>query len=239
MSRIVIIGGHGKVALLLAELLAARGDEVISLIRDPAQAADVSATGATPLGLSVEEATETELAAALKGADAVVWSAGAGGKGGPARTDAVDRRAAIRSMEAAAVAGVTRYVMVSFITAYGEVPAGHPLRAYAIAKIAADRHLQTTDLAWTILGPGLLTLDEPTGAITVARVPKGAPTSKAPTSRGNVAHAIAAVLAEPASIGKVIPFYDGDIPIAQAVADVPQEYAWEISLVAWGDDVAR
>jgi len=33
------------------------------------------------------------------------------------------------------------------------------------------------------------------------------------------------VLAEPASIGKVIPFYDGDTPIAQAVADVPQEYA--------------
>lgn len=225
MSRIVIIGGHGKVALLLAELLAARGDEVISLIRDPTQAADVSATGATPLGLSVEEATETELAAALKGADAVVWSAGAGGKGGPERTDAVDRAAAIRSMEAAAAAGVTRYVMVSFLTAYGEVPDDHPLRAYAIAKIAADRHLQTTDLAWTILGPGLLTLDEPTGTITVARVPKGTPTSKAPTSRGNVARVITAVLAEPASIGKVIPFYDGDTPIAQAVADVPQEYA--------------
>ena len=94
-----------------------------------------------------------------------------------------------------------------------------------IAKIAADRHLQTTDLDWTILGPGLLTLEEPTGAITVARVLKGTPSSKAPTSRGNVARVIAAVLAEPASIGKVIPFYDGDTPIAQAVADVPQEYA--------------
>ena len=128
-------------------------------------------------------------------------------------------------MEAAAAAGVKRYVMVSFLTAYGEVPVDHPLRAYAIAKIAADRHLQTTDLDWTILGPGLLTLEEPTGAITVARVLKGTPSSKAPTSRGNVARVIAAVLAEPASIGKVIPFYDGDTSIAQAVADVPQEYA--------------
>jgi len=104
-------------------------------------------------------------------------------------------------MEAAAAAGVTRYVMVSFLTAYGEVPDDHPLRAYAIAKIAADRHLQTTDLAWTILGPGLLTLDEPTGAITVARVPKGTPTSKAPTSRGNVARVITAALAERNSDG--------------------------------------
>ncbi len=85
--------------------------------------------------------------------------------------------------------------MVSFITAYGEVPVGHPLRAYAIAKIAADRHLQASNLDWTILGPGLLTLEEPTGAITVARVPKGTPTSKAPTSRGNVARVITAVLA--------------------------------------------
>ena len=76
----------------------------------------------------------------------------------------------------------------------------HPLRAYAIAKIAADRHLQTTGLDWTILGPGQLTLEEPTGAITVARVLKGTPSSKAPTSRGNVARVIVAVLAEPASI---------------------------------------
>lgn len=225
MSRIAIIGGHGKVALLTAPLLVAAGHEVVSIIRDPAQADDITATGATPLVLSVEDAGTDELTRALAGADAVVWSAGAAGRGGPQRTDAVDRAAAIRSMEAAAAAGVTRYVMVSFLTAYGEVPDDHPLRAYAIAKIAADRHLQTTDLAWTILGPGLLTLDEPTGAITVARVPKGTPTSKAPTSRGNVARVITAVLAEPASIGKVIPFYDGDTPIAQAVADVPQEYA--------------
>ena len=179
MSRIVMIGGHGKVALLAAPLLVDAGHEVVSLIRNPDHSADVAATGATPLVLSVEEADVAELTRVFAGADAIVWSAGAGGKGGPERTDAVDRAAAIRSMEAAAAAGVTRYVMVSFLTAYGEVPDDHPLRAYAIAKIAADRHLQTTDLAWTILGPGLLTLDEPTGAITVARVLKGTPTSKA------------------------------------------------------------
>ena len=221
-SRIVIIGGHGKVALLTAPLLVAAGHEVVSVIRDPAQSDDVAAAGATPLVLSVEDASTEELAKALAGADAVVWSAGAGGKGGPDRTDAVDRAAAIRSMEAAAAAGVRRYVMVSFITAYGEVADDHPLRAYAIAKIAADRHLQTTGLDWTILGPGRLTLDAPTGAITVGRVDSDA---GAPTSRANVARVIAAVLAEPATIGRVIPFRDGETPIAQAVANVPQAYA--------------
>ncbi|WP_273168126.1 SDR family oxidoreductase [Actinomyces israelii] len=222
MSRIAIIGGHGKVALLTAPLLVAAGHEVVSIIRDPAQADDITATGATPLVLSVEDAGTDELTRALAGADAVVWSAGAAGRGGPQRTDAVDRAAAIRSMEAAAAAGVRRYVMVSFIGAYGEVPADHPIRAYAIAKIAADRHLQSTGLDWTILGPGRLTLDAPTGAITVGRVESDA---GAPTSRANVARVIAAVLAEPASIGRVIPFRDGDTPIAQAVADVPLAYA--------------
>lgn len=224
MSRIVIIGGHGKVALLAAPLLVEDGHKVVSLIRDPAQADDVAATGAVPLVLSVEESSEVELAGALTGADAVVWSAGAGGKGGPERTEAVDRHAAIRSMNAAEAVGVPRYVMVSFLGCYGDdpVPADHPLRAYAMAKLAADRHLQTTGLDWTILGPGALTLEEPTGRIAVGRVGPGEDTS---TSRANVAALISAVLDEPASVGKVIPFRDGDTPVAEAAASVPAELA--------------
>lgn len=81
MSRIVMIGGHGKVALLAAPLLVEAGHEVVSLIRNPDQADDVVAVGATPLVLSVEEADVAELARAFAGADAIVWSAGAGGKG--------------------------------------------------------------------------------------------------------------------------------------------------------------
>ncbi|WP_136194043.1 MULTISPECIES: NAD(P)H-binding protein [Actinomyces] len=224
MSRIVIVGGHGKVALLLAPLLVQRGDEVISLIRNPEHADDVAAAGATPLVVSVEDADEQELAAVFAGADAVVWSAGAAGKGGPQRTEAVDRDAAIRSMEAARAACVPRYVMVSFAASHGQdpVPADHPLRTYAMAKLAADRHLVASDLDWTIVGPGLLTLDEPTGRIDVGRFDGGA---QAPTSRANVAAVVAAVLAEPASIGRVIPFRDGDTPIAAAVANVPAQYA--------------
>ena len=53
MSRILIIGGHGKIALLLAPLLAARGDEVTSLVRNPDHVDDVRAAGAMPLVLDV------------------------------------------------------------------------------------------------------------------------------------------------------------------------------------------
>ncbi|RTE49841.1 NAD(P)H-binding protein [Actinobaculum sp. 352] len=224
MSRIIIIGGHGKVALLLAPLLAARGDDVVSLIRDESQSGDVTAAGAAPVVLSVEDADEDELAAAFTGADAIVWSAGAAGKGGPTRTNAVDREAAIRSINAALAAGVSRYVMVSWAGSHGDNPVApdHPLRAYAMAKLDADRHLAASGLDWTIVGPGLLTLDEPTGQIDVGRV-EGE--SSAPTSRANVAAVIAAVLAEPSSIGRVIPFRDGATPIANAVANVPIKLA--------------
>ena len=35
--RVAIAGGHGKIALRLTRLLRERGDQVRSLIRDPAQ----------------------------------------------------------------------------------------------------------------------------------------------------------------------------------------------------------
>ena len=44
MARILLIGGHGKVALLLAPLLVRRGDTVTSVIRNPEHEADVAAT---------------------------------------------------------------------------------------------------------------------------------------------------------------------------------------------------
>lgn len=49
MARITIIGGHGKVALRLARLLVARGDEVTSWIRNPDHRDDVERTGARAL----------------------------------------------------------------------------------------------------------------------------------------------------------------------------------------------
>ncbi len=174
MSRILIIGGHGKIALLLAPLLVARGDQVTSVIRNPEHADEVAATGAAPLVADVETLSTDELASRFEGHDAIVWSAGAGG-GNPARTYAVDRDAAIRSMDAAASAGADRFVMVSYFGARSDhgVPSGNSFFAYAEAKAAADDHLRGSDLAWTVLGPGSLTLGEPTGRIDVTATESG------------------------------------------------------------------
>lgn len=212
MSRILIIGGHGKVALLLAPLLAAKGDEVTSVIRNPGHAADVAQSGASPVVADVESLGLDELIALVEGHDAVVWSAGAGG-GDPARTFAVDRDAAIRSMDAAAAGGVRRYVMVSYFGArpdHGVAP-DDPFHAYAEAKAAADDHLRSSPLAWTILGPSGLTLDEPTGRIDAHAAEPGS------VSRADVAAVVVGVLADDATIGRTIRFNRGDVPIAEAI----------------------
>ncbi|MGB3376397.1 MAG: NAD(P)H-binding protein [Microbacterium sp.] len=213
MARILIVGGHGKVALLLAPVLVARGDEVTAVIRNPDHAEDVRATGAVPLVFDIEQAGREDIAVHITGHDAVVWSAGAGG-GSEARTRAVDFEAAVRSMDAAKDAGVARYVMVSYFNSsplHG-VPASNPFHAYAEAKAAADEYLRATSLEWTVLGPSALTLGEGTGRIDAYAAESGE------VSRANVALVIAQTLVEPATIRQTIRFNDGATPIAEALA---------------------
>ena len=216
-ENIMIIGGHGKVALRAEPLLADAGHHVTAMIRNPQQQEDVKAAGATPLVLDIEHATREQLVDAFTGMDAIVWSAGAGGGTTAERTHAVDRDAAILSMQAAAEAGVKRYVMVSYDRAKLDhgVPEDDSFFAYAEAKAHADEHLRTSDLDWTILGPGTLTLDDPSGRITLRKEGEEV-TGDRRTARGNVARAIVAALELDSTIGRKLDFADGEKPIREA-----------------------
>jgi uncharacterized protein YbjT (DUF2867 family) len=214
MSRIVVIGGHGKVALHLARILTEGGDQVTSVFRNPDHTGDVAATGAHPVVADIENLNTDALSDLLAGHDAVVFSAGAGG-GDPARTYAVDRDAAIRVIDAAEQAGVRRFVMVSYFGAGLDhaVPQDNSFFPYAEAKSAADAHLRASDLEWTVLGPGRLTLEPATGRIAV-----GADAAeKAAVSREDVALVAAAALNDTSTIRRTIDFNNGDLPIAQAL----------------------
>lgn len=213
MARIIIFGGHGKIALLTEPLLVERGDRVTAVIRNPDHAEEVRAAGAEPLVADIEGLDVAALSELITGHDAVVWSAGAGG-GNPARTRAVDHEAAVRSMDAAERAGVRRYVMVSYFGAsprHGVAP-DHPFFAYAEAKAAADEHLRASGLDWTVLGPSALTLDPGTG-----RIDADAQQSES-VPRADVAAVVAAVLADDGTIGRTIRFNAGGTPVAEAVA---------------------
>ncbi len=210
--RVCVIGGHGKVALLLERILQEQGHEVTALIRNPAHSDDVRATGAQPVLADLEVLNAEAISELLGGHDAVVWSAGAGG-GDSARTYAVDRDAAIRSMDAAAKAGVKRYVMVSYFGAGPDhgVPADNSFFAYAEAKAAADAYLMNSELDWTILGPSALTLDPGTGLIDVSSHESGQ------VPREDVARVASDVLTRASTIGRFISFNTGDTPIEQAL----------------------
>ena len=213
MAAITIIGGHGKVALRLARMLAAAGHQVTSWVRNPAHTAEVEQTGATALVADVEHLDVEAMAERLRGQDAVVWSAGAGG-GDPARTYAVDRDAAIRSMTAAERAAVRRYVMVSYLYTRPDhgVREDSSFFPYADAKAAADEHLRGTGLDWTILGPSRLT-DEPGRG----RITTGEGLTADQVSRDDVAAVAAQVLDRPDTVGRTIDFNGGDTPIADAL----------------------
>lgn len=223
-QNIVIVGGHGKIALMAAAKLTSAGARVTSLIRNPDHAGDVSATGSTPLVLDIEQASVSELADAFTGADAIVFSAGAGG-GNPARTHAVDYVGAVNAMEAAERAGVSRFVLVSYARSAVDVDRldkDNSFYPYARAKHDADERLRATDLDYTILGPGTLTLDSASGRIRLADERGDVPVHEVSaddriTSRENVAEVIAHVLTRGAGVRETVNFFDGEVPIAEAI----------------------
>ena len=213
--RVVIAGGHGKIALLLERLLAGRGDQAVGLIRNPAHAADVRQAGAEAVVCDLEAASVEDVAGLLAGAAAIVFAAGAGPGSGVPRKDSVDRGASVLMADAAERAGVRRFVQIS------TMGAGQPPRpgtdevwaAYITAKTAAEDDLRSRDLDWTILRPGRLTDAPATGRIRLAPPPVPAGT----ISRADVAAVIAALLDEPGTWHQTLELVGGDTPLAVAV----------------------
>lgn len=224
MSRVVILGGHGKVALLAAPKLAAAGFAVDSVIRNPDQAADIEAADAHPVVLDIETADTDALAEVFAGADAIVFSAGAGG-GSPERTKAVDLEAAKRAVDAAEQTGVKRFVMVSYATVgidLDRIDPSNSFYPYVEAKHGADAYLRNSDLDYTILGPGHLTLDPSQALVTIADE-RGDIEGRTPgdgqgvTSRELVADVITYVIVNDAAVRETVNFYDGSVPLAEAI----------------------
>lgn len=216
--RIVIAGGHGKIALLLAETLAAAGHSVSSLIRNPDHADDVAAAGARPVVLDLERTDLPALVDALAGADAVVFAAGAGAGSGAARKYTVDKGGSVLLADAAEQAGVRRFVQISTMGA-GQPPApgtDEVWAAYIAAKTQAEDDLRARDLDWTILRPGRLLDTEATGLVTLSQYPIGRDT----IARADVAAVLAALLSAPNTVRTTLALVAGDTPLADAVSTI-------------------
>ena len=167
--RVVFAGGHGQIALLAQRRLAAEGHRPVGLIRKPEHADELRAVGAEPVVFDLENQTAAELAELVRGADALVFAAGAGPNSGPARKMTVDRDGAILLADAAELAGVRRYVVISALAADDFVVGSEEVfQIYLRAKAEADEIVRSRDLDWTVVRPGGLTDAEATGLVQVA-----------------------------------------------------------------------
>jgi len=210
--KVVVAGGHGKIARILLRLLARRGDDGVGIIRNPDQAADLTAVGATPVVLDLEHTRLDDLADSLAGADAVVFAAGAGPGSGVQRKYTVDQSAAELCAAAAESAGVLRFLQVS------AMGTDHPPRGddvfshYLRAKSAAEEDLRNSGLDYVILRPGRLTDDPGTGRVALARhVEPGSVT------RADVAAVVLGLLDRPTLSRRTLELVGGETPVAAAL----------------------
>jgi uncharacterized protein YbjT (DUF2867 family) len=208
--QIAVIGAHGGIGRLLLEQLDDTPHDAVGVVRNEDQFDAIRARGAEPRHGDLEGA----FADALDGADAVVFTAGAGGATGWDKTIMVDLWGARRTVDVCEQRGIDRYVMISATGAADPDAGWEPLRPYLVAKRCADDYLADAVLEETILRPTTLTDEAGTGRVRAAHEPVG---DGPDIPRADVAAAVVACLDDPATIGRTIELYGGDTPVAEAV----------------------
>ncbi|MDN5935910.1 MAG: SDR family oxidoreductase [Nitrosospira sp.] len=213
MKKVFIVGGSGKIARRLAQQLSARGHTPLSLHRHAEQAEELKVLGSTPVSGDLLELNVTEFSQLMAGSDVVVFSAGAGGKGGPEMTNAIDGRGLELTVAAAQKAGIQRFLLVS---AFPEASRGKQVSEtfenYMAVKKRADVHLAETDLDWVILRPGTLLDASGTGQVRAGlAIPYG------DVAREDVAATLVEVIERPEVSRVIIELTQGDTPVGQAI----------------------
>jgi len=213
MARIFIIGGAGKIGRRLAEQAAAGGHQALALYRASSQGEELRDLGAEPVQGDLLQLQAGELAALMRGSDVVVFSAGAGGKGGTAMTDAIDGKGLELAVAAATAAQVPRFLLVS---AFPEAGRGKHLsdtfENYMAVKKRADVHLAESPLDWVILRPGTLTDEAGTG-----RVRAGLAIPYGNIARADVAATLLALVEHPQLRRCIIELTEGQTPVVEAL----------------------
>lgn len=210
---VAVAGGHGKIGMHLIRLLAERGDEVRSLDRRAEYADELRAAGARPVLCDLEAAGLPEIGEAIAGADAAVFSVGAGPGSGPEPKWQIDYAGALKLVAAALLRDVRRFVMVSSIGADAGARGKEPFATYLRAKGRADEELERSGLDYTIVRPTMLTDNPATG-----RILAGRGLGRSEVSREDVAAVLAATLRAPNTIGATFEVAAGTDPVPEAVA---------------------
>lgn len=213
MSKVFIVGGSGQIARHLAKQLNQQGHTSLSLYRQAEQAEELKALGSTPVHGDLLTLEVGQLAELMTGCDVVVFSAGAGGKGGSEMTNAIDGRGLELSVAAAQQAGIKRFILVSAFPEAGRgTTTSEQFENYMLVKKLSDAHLSTSNLSWVILRPGTLINSPGTGTVRA-----GLAIPYDTVAREDVASALLAIIEKPSINRVIIELTQGDTPVADAI----------------------
>lgn len=213
--HVLVIGASKGTGRALVDELVGRGHRVRALVRAPDQRDALRQAGAEP----VVGDLEGDLTGVFDGVEAVAFCAGSGSSTGADATLRVDLHGAVRTIDACVAAGIRRVLLLSSMSADDPLAGRPELRHYYAAMHARERILATSGLDATVVRPGRLTHDQPTG-----KVELGAPTldHRGTIPRGDVAALLAACLEDPTTVGLVFAALGGDTPMAEALAALPR-----------------
>lgn len=213
--KVFQIGAAGGVGRRLSTLLSSSGDRPTGMHRSAEQGDVIAAAGGDPVAGDLIADTVEDLAAKMAGHDAVVFSAGAHGTGQD-QTTLIDGKGLEKAADAAARAGVPRFVLVSVFPDAGRAGGlGEGFEHYMRVKKTADVYLTRTSLDWVIVRPGTLR-DHPGDDLVTA----GVAIEYGDVRRDNVAAFLAAVLHEPRLSRVIVELTDGATPVDRAAAEL-------------------
>ncbi|WP_227396054.1 SDR family oxidoreductase [Jeotgalibacillus aurantiacus] len=213
--KVLVIGANGQVGKHLVAKIQDTGDiKAKAMIRKEEQVPYFEDLGAETVLTDLEKADIDEIAKAVEGTDAIVFTAGSGPKTGADKTMLIDLDAAVKTIEAAKKAGVKRYIMVSSFDTTREAIQSAPssFAPYVVAKHYADVWLRATDLDYTIVHPGGLTNDAATGKVQAAEN-----VGRGEIPREDVASVLLATLQNDSTIGKEFQVVSGETAVDDAV----------------------
>ncbi|QOR68146.1 SDR family oxidoreductase [Cytobacillus suaedae] len=210
--KVCVIGANGQIGKLLVDLLQdSEAYTVRAMVRKDEQVEFFKSKGVETVVASLADGVD-QVAEAIRGCDAVVFTAGSGGQTGYDQTLLVDLDGAVKTVEAAEKVDVNRFVMVSALGANARDTWNEKLRPYYVAKHYADRALVQSTLNYTIVRPGALLNEEGTGKVTVGpRLDRGSVT------RADVAKVVFESLTEENTHYKGFDLVNGVTPVRESL----------------------
>ena len=207
--NVLVIGANGKIGRQIVGLLGKSEHQVTAMVRKDDQIPQIEELGAK----TVKGDLEKDISHAVKGAEAIIFTAGSGAKTGADKTILIDQEGAIKAMETAESQNVKRFIIVSAMIPEDISESEEAMKPYYAAKNRADEYLKHSTLNYTILRPGKLSDEEGTGKIDAA-VSLG---YKSDIPRADVAQVAVDALENDNTFKKTIELLSGDQPILEAL----------------------